>query len=100
MCTSCGTTGSRRRWRYSGDTLVFDLREVSDNQITHTSTADDLTHLDWSRIYPLGGPVAVKGAQPGDVLEVEILDPHPRGWGWTGIIPDFGLLEERASVFG
>jgi len=79
----------------SGDTVVFDLREVTDNQITPASTADDLTRLDWSRIYPLGGPVAVRGARPGDTLEVEILDLHPKGWGWTGVIPGFGLLEEE-----
>ena len=79
----------------SGDTVVFDLREVTDNQITPQSTAEDLTRLDWSRIYPLGGPVAVQGARPGDTLEVEILDLHPKGWGWTGIIPGFGLLEEE-----
>ncbi|MDR5693656.1 MAG: acetamidase/formamidase family protein [Armatimonadota bacterium] len=79
----------------SGDVVVYDLRDVTDNQITPASTADALTSLDWSRIYPLGGPVFVKGAKPGDVLEVEILDLHPKGWGWTGIIPGFGLLEEE-----
>jgi acetamidase/formamidase len=78
-----------------GDVVVYDLRDVTDNQITPASTADALTTLDWSRIYPLGGPVFVKGAKPGDVLEVEILDLHPKGWGWTGIIPGFGLLEEE-----
>ncbi len=79
----------------SSDTVVFDLREVSDNQITPTSTAADLTRIDWSRVYPLGGPVFVKGTKPGDTLEVEILDLHPKGWGWTGVIPGFGLLEEE-----
>jgi acetamidase/formamidase len=78
-----------------GDVVVYDLRDVTDNQITPASTADALTTLDWSRIYPLGGPVFVKGAKPGDVLEVEILDLHPKGWGWTGIIPGFGLLGEE-----
>ncbi len=82
----------------SGDTVVFDLREVTDNQITPRSTADDLTRLDWSRIYPLGGPVFVASARPGDTLEVEILDLHPKGWGWTGIIPGFGLLEDEFTT--
>lgn len=82
----------------SGDTVVFDLREVTDNQITPHSTADDLTRLDWSRIYPLGGPVFVKGVRPGDTLEVEILDLHPKGWGWTGIIPGFGLLDQEFTT--
>ncbi|MDQ7844517.1 MAG: acetamidase/formamidase family protein [Armatimonadota bacterium] len=81
-----------------GDTVVFDLREVTDNQITPTSTAAALTTIDWSRVYPLGGPVFVKGAQPGDTLEVEILDLHPKGWGWTGVIPGFGLLQEEFTT--
>ena len=34
----------------------------------------------------------VKGAEPGDVLEVEIVSLRPRDWGWTAIIPGFGLL--------
>jgi acetamidase/formamidase len=39
--------------------------------------------------------VFVKGAQPGDVLEVEILSLRPRDWGWTAIIPGFGLLSDE-----
>jgi acetamidase/formamidase len=78
-----------------GDTVIYELRDVTDNQITPASTAEDLTRLDWSRIYPLAGPLLVKGAQPGDVLEVEIVDLHPKGWGWTGIIPGYGLLAEE-----
>lgn len=33
----------------------------------------------------------VKGARPGDALAVEILELRPGDWGWTAIIPDFGL---------
>ena len=36
----------------------------------------------------------VKGARPGDVLAVEILELRPRDWGWTAIIPGFGLLAD------
>ena len=37
----------------------------------------------------------VKGAKPGDVLEVELLEFVPRPWGWTAIIPGFGLLADE-----
>ncbi|MBI4279364.1 MAG: acetamidase/formamidase family protein [Armatimonadetes bacterium] len=77
----------------SGDVVVYQLREVTDNQISPRSTAVDLGRLDWNRLYPLGGPVFVRGARPGDVLEVEILDLHPLGWAWSAILPGFGLLE-------
>jgi acetamidase/formamidase len=50
--------------------------------------------LDWDRVYPLAGPIAVDGAQPGDTLAVEILDLHTQGWGWTAVLPGLGLLPD------
>src|SRR5919204_6143473 len=78
----------------SGDTVVYRTRDVSDDQIGPHSTADAIADLDWDRVYPLAGPVAVAGAQPGDTLAIEILDLHTQGWGWTAILPGFGLLSE------
>lgn len=77
-----------------GDTVVYHTREVSDGQITPESTADVLERFDWDRVYPLSGPLAVEGAEPGDTLEVEVLDIHTEGWGWTAVIPGFGLLAD------
>ena len=77
-----------------GDTVVYRTREVSDGQISPSSTAEVLAGLDWERLYPLAGPVAVEGAEPGDAVEVEVLDIHTEGWGWAAVIPGFGLLEE------
>ena len=78
----------------SGDIVVVHTRDVSDNQITPESTADAIAALDWDRVYPLAGPIAVEGAQPGHTLAVEILDLHPQGWGWTAVLPGFGLLPD------
>jgi acetamidase/formamidase len=77
-----------------GDTVVVTTRDVSDNQITPESDASVIAGLDWNRVYPLAGPIAVNGAQPGDTLAVEILDLHPQGWGWTAILPGLGLLPD------
>ncbi|HET7479710.1 MAG TPA: acetamidase/formamidase family protein [Rubrobacteraceae bacterium] len=77
-----------------GDTVVYNTREVSDGQITPDSTADALATFDWDRVYPLSGPVGVEGAEPGDTLVVEVIDIHTVGWGWTAVIPGFGLLPE------
>ena len=78
----------------SGDTVVYETRDVTDNQITPDSTAEAIAGLDWSRVYPLAGPIRVEGAAPGDTLVVEILDLQTRGWGYTAIIPGFGLLPD------
>ncbi len=79
----------------SGDTVVVNTRDVSDNQIIPTSTAAVLSSLNWKRVYPLAGPIYVNGAQPGDTLAIEILDIHTQGWGWTAIIPGLGLLADE-----
>jgi acetamidase/formamidase len=79
----------------SGDSVVYETRDVSDNQITPESTAEAIAALDWDRVYPLAGPVLVEGAEPGDTLAIEILKMETRGWGYTLIIPGFGLLPDE-----
>jgi acetamidase/formamidase len=78
----------------SGDTVVVHTRDVSDGQIGPDSTVGVIAGLDWDRVYPLAGPIAVDGAEPGDTLAVEVLDLHTEGWGWTAILPGLGLLPE------
>jgi acetamidase/formamidase len=77
-----------------GDTVVVWTRDVSDNQIGPDSDAGVIAGLDWERLYPLCGPIAVRGAKAGDVLSVEVLDIHTQGWGWTAILPGLGLLPD------
>jgi acetamidase/formamidase len=78
----------------SGDTVVVHTRDACDNQITPDSTAEAIASLDWDRTYPLAGPIAVEGAQPGHTLAIEIVDLHTQGWGWAAILPGFGLLPD------
>jgi acetamidase/formamidase len=44
---------------------------------------------------PLTGPIHVEGAEPGDCLAVEILQIETGSWGWSAILPDLGLLQDR-----
>ena len=43
-------------------------------------------------MHALNGSVYINGAEPGDALEVQILDMQHKGWGWTAHRPGFGLL--------
>jgi acetamidase/formamidase len=79
----------------SGDTVELEVTDASGGQLSRDSAVADVAALDFSRVNPVTGPVFVKGAAPGDVLEVEILSLRPRDWGWTAIIPGFGLLAEE-----
>ena len=76
----------------SGDTVHMLTREVSDNQVSPSSDAGAIATMDWTRVYPLAGPIAVHGAEPGDTLAIEVLDLRTLAWGWTAIIPGLGLL--------
>jgi len=79
----------------SGETVLLHVRDASDEQIGRASTVADVTNLDFAKVNPVSGPVYVKGAQPGDTLAVELLEFEPPDWGWTAIIPGFGLLAEE-----
>jgi acetamidase/formamidase len=77
-----------------GDTVHFETKEVSDGQVTPGCPASDLAEIDFDRLYPLAGPVFVRGAEPGDAIEVEMLRLDPIDWGWAAILPGLGLLAE------
>lgn len=77
-----------------GDIVHFETQEVSDGQVTPGCGPEALGAIDFNRLYPLAGPVYVKGAEPGDALEVHILELRPLEWGWTAILPGLGLLAE------
>jgi acetamidase/formamidase len=79
----------------SGETVSFDLLDASCGQIVEQSTIDALLTLDFSRVDQVNGPIYVEGAQAGDALEIEFVDLQPSTWGWTGVIPGFGLLADE-----
>jgi acetamidase/formamidase len=78
-----------------GSVVELEVTDASGGQLDRDSSVDDVAALDFSNVNPVTGPVFVRGAQPGDVLEVEILSLRPRDWGWTAIIPGFGLLADE-----
>src|SRR5215211_578162 len=79
----------------SGEIVEFRVRDASDEQLRADSTSEDVAKLDFDHLNPVSGPVYVRDARPGDVLVVEILEFRPREWGWTALIPGFGLLADE-----
>ena len=78
-----------------GDTVVFQTRDAADGFYSRASTSADVLNRGPFRGHPLTGPVHVRGAEPGDVLVVEILDMKPAAdFGWTASRPGRGLLPE------
>ena len=79
----------------SGETISFDLLDASCGQITPEATVATIGALDFSQVDQVNGPIFVEGARPGDTLEIEFLEMQPAEWGWTALIPGFGLLADE-----
>jgi formamidase len=77
-----------------GEEVVLETRDASDCQIKPGMTVADLGRLDTKVAHPLTGPVYVKGARPGDLLEIEYLDIVPQPAGWTRNRPGAGFLRD------
>ncbi|MEY7972092.1 formamidase [Saccharomonospora xinjiangensis] len=78
-----------------GEEFRVECREWFDGTIHNDDSANDVRDADLSMVHQLSGPIAVEGAEPGDLLLVDILDLGPvpqeqgpvagQGWGYTGI---------------
>ena len=76
-----------------GSVVTFETNDCFTGQIQ--SESDLVTEIDFERVNSATGPVAVKGAEPGDSLVVEILDLTPVAKGFATLIPGFGQLIEQ-----
>jgi amidase len=79
-----------------GETVTFETNDCFTGQIR--SEEDLVTEIDLTRINSATGPVAVKGAEPGDSLVAEVLDVRPIEWGVATLIPGFGQLIDRVQA--
>ena len=95
-----GAPGGHNRWHPDiepvatvdpGEEVVFELRDARDRTLAPGTANEALLTLP-SLAHPLTGPVEVRGAEPGDVLEVDILAYETDDNGWTGIWPGSGFL--------
>ena len=77
-----------------GEEVVLPTRDALDGQFHPNTTEKDFDGIDPGAIHPLTGPVFVKGAQPGDLLEIEFLDIVPNHWAFTSIMPGLGFLRD------
>jgi formamidase len=77
-----------------GDEVVLETRDALDGQVSRGGSLDEVAAANLDVVHPLTGPVHVAGAEPGDLLAVEILDIEADGYGFTVQIPGFGFLRD------
>ncbi|WP_264069758.1 acetamidase/formamidase family protein [Mycolicibacterium komossense] len=79
----------------AGRSRRVECREWTDAQIGNNDSANGVRDVDLSGTHMWPGPIHVEGAEPGDLLIVDILylgpapqevgDAPSQGWGYTGI---------------
>jgi acetamidase/formamidase len=78
-----------------GDTVHMECVDSSGAQVQPGMTAEEFLRIDRGRIHALTGPIFVEGAEPGDVLQIEVREVRHKGWGWSSVIGGLGFLKER-----
>lgn len=81
----------------AGDTVRMECVDSSGAQCNASMTLSEYLKIDRDKIHALTGPIFVKGAEPGDVLQVDVLEVVHKGWGWTSVVKGLGFLKERFS---
>jgi acetamidase/formamidase len=77
----------------SGDTVHYDVKVAGDGQVWPGARYEDC-RFDFDTIYNLSGPLWVNGAEPGDTLQVDVLELQHGDWGWAAFLPELGLLPD------
>ncbi len=77
-----------------GQVIGIETRDAFDGQIQPDSNNLDIGQLNLQLVHPLTGPVYVKGASPGDILEVQVAEIDPQPFGYTVQVPGFGFLRD------
>jgi amidase len=73
--------------------------ETNDCFTGQIQSEDDLvTDIDFQRVNSATGPIAVRGAEPGDSLVVELLEVRPAGRGFATLIPGVGQLIDKVQA--
>jgi len=79
----------------SSEVVDFECQDSSGAQVHPGMSVEEFQGIDRGRIHALTGPVAIDGAELGDVLQIDVLGVQHKGWGWSSVIPGLGFLKQR-----
>jgi len=77
-----------------GEEVALETRDALDGQLKPGTTVADFPSLDVGAVHPLTGPVFVKGAAPGDLLEIEFTDIIAQPVAFSAVMPGLGFLRD------
>ena len=80
-----------------GEEVLLETRDAVDGQLGPDDGSDALAGFDRGAVHPLTGPVYVRGAEPGDLLEIEFVDIRPQPRAYTMVQPGAGFIGDQVD---
>jgi acetamidase/formamidase len=80
---------------HPGDEVQIECVDASGGQVAPGMTTAEFLKIDRTRIHALTGPIWIEGAEPGDVLQIDVLATRHCGWGWSSTVEGLGFLKDR-----
>jgi acetamidase/formamidase len=78
-----------------GDQVHIECVDASGGQVRPGMTTQEFLVIDRTRIHALTGPIWIEGAEPGDVLRIDVEGTRHKGWGWSSVIEGLGFLKDQ-----
>ena len=79
----------------AGDEVQIACVDASGSQVYPGMSTEEYLRIDRTRIHALTGPIWIHNAEPGDVLEIDVLATRHYGWGWSSVVEGLGFLKDR-----
>jgi acetamidase/formamidase len=86
-----------------GEKVKMEIPDCFINQLNENSTVEDLKKIEPATMDGASGPIFVEGAEPGDILQVDIHEVKSGKWGFSmtdamyGILP--GLFQDKLTLW-
>jgi formamidase len=77
-----------------GDDVIVETRGAFDVQFDPDASLDIVAKPNLAVLHPLTGAMYIAGAEPGDLLDIEIVDIEPDRYGYTTQVPGFEFLRD------
>jgi len=75
--------------------VILETRDSFEGRRGPSISLAEIAGVNLDRLHPLTGPVYIRGTEPGDLLDIELLDVEPDSYGYTAQALGFRVPPRR-----
>ncbi|MGP6220256.1 acetamidase/formamidase family protein [Caldiplasma sukawensis] len=81
-----------------GEKVILHVPDSSVGKIRENTTLEKFKSMNLDSFEGAFGPFSVEGAEPGDAIVLNIDSIKSGNFGWSAVIPGFGLIKDAESI--